>query len=543
MRTNNLSKAYLSLLFIPCSLLLSSCEKPEEPEQKDWLNTTSYFKSTDEQTSNTYYSPYAGFVGDVMPFFDPVQKDFKILYLQEYRPNTPDTYHPIWGVTSSDAATYTSMGEVLPTGSKNEQDAAIGTGCVVYNDADHLYYIFYTGNYPLAKATDCREVVMYATSPDFKTWTKNELFRLRGIDNGYSRTDFRDPCVWKDGDTWHMIVSTYQGISGVLAEYTSPDLKEWTHQGVFSKMVFNGDRFMECADVFQIGEWWYIVYSDMASYERRVHYIKGKTIEELKTRIANPGWPADGREDALDSRAFYAGKTATDGTNRYIWGWCPTRAGKDNTKANNDNGEPDWAGSMVVHRVIQNEDGSLALVEVPSIRNKYNQVQTVKKMAEFGDEGNITTIDGGYNMKAYSSILFNTLGYHNHLSMTVTTKNETDGFGISFARGTDYEKYYSVMVRQDRNPDKKPLRNHTHQIYFEEENGVYNIAGAESYPFPTPDDYTYHIDIYTDNSVLVMYINGNVCYTNRIYCIQRNCWSVNSYNGEITVSDIALTQY
>ena len=41
-------------------------------------------------------------------------------------------------------------------------------------------------------------------------------------------------------------------------------------------------------------------------------------------------WP-DNKEGFLDSRAFYAGKTASDGTNRYIWGWCPTRAGNDNT--------------------------------------------------------------------------------------------------------------------------------------------------------------------------------------------------------------------
>lgn len=127
--------------------------------------------------------------------------------------------------------------------------------------------------------------------------------------------------------------------------------------------------------------------------------------------------------------------------------------------------------------------------------------------------------------------------------MTVTTEDEKDGFGISFARGTDYEKYYSVMVRQDRNPGNQPERRHTHQIYFEEENGIYNIAGAESYSFPTPEDNTYRIDIYTDNSVFVMYINGTVAYTNRIYGIQRNCWSVNCYDGAMTVKDIHVKQY
>ena len=518
---------------------LFGCSPANEPEQKDWENTTSYFKSTDERTSSTYYRPYAGFVGDVMPFFDPLQRDFKILYLQEYRPNTPDSYHPFWGVTTTDAATYTSMGEVLPTGSKYEQDAALGTGCVVYNEADKLYYIFYTGNFPLAKATDNREVVMYATSPDFKTWTKNPIFRLAGTNDGYSRTDFRDPCVWKDGDTWHMIVSTKQGNAGVLAEYTSSNLQDWIHKGVFSKMVFGDERFMECVDIFQMGEWWYAVYSDMTNYERRVHYIKGRTIDELKHNIANPGWPDNYKEGALDSRAFYAGKTATDGTNRYIWGWCPTRAGEDNTKANNDGGEPDWAGSMVVHRIQQNSDGTISLVEVTAIRDKYNLSQTVKEMVRFGQGDTITAVDGGYKMIGYSSILFNTLGYHNHLSMTVTTENAKDGFGLSFARGTDYKKYYSVMVRQDRDASHP----NSHQIYFEEENGIYNIAGAESYSFPTPADKTYKIDIYTDNSVFVMYINGTVTYTNRIYGIQRNCWSVNCYEGEMTVKDIQLKQY
>ena len=54
---------------------------------------------------------------------------------------------------------------------------------------------------------------------------------------------------------------------------------------------------------------------------------------------------------------------------------------------------------------------------------------------------------------------------------------------------------------------------------------------------------TYKIDIYTDNSVLVMYVNDNVCYTQRIYGIQKNCWSVNNYGGSVTVSDVTVTQY
>ena len=53
----------------------------------------------------------------------------------------------------------------------------------------------------------------------------------------------------------------------------------------------------------------------------------------------------------------------------------------------------------------------------------------------------------------------------------------------------------------------------------------------------------YKIDIYTDNSVVVMYINDVCAYTQRIYGIQKNCWSINNYGGSITVSDLAVTLY
>ena len=41
----------------------------------------------------------------------------------------------------------------------------------------------------------------------------------------------------------------------------------------------------------------------------------------------------------------------------------------------------------------------------------------------------------------------------------------------------------------------------------------------------------------------VMYINDVCAYTNRIYGIQKNCWSINNYGGSITVSDVKVSQY
>ena len=468
-----------------------------------------------------------------MPLFDPVSKTFKIGYLQDYRPNPVGTYHPIWGVETADVAHYTSLDELIPCGGINEQDAAIGTGCFVYSEEQGLYYCFYTGHrYELLQADDSREIVQVATSPDFKTWTKSRTFLLRGRDYGYSPNDFRDPCIFRTDDgIYHMLVSTKSNGKGVLAEFTSSNLTDWTHQGIFMTMMW--DRFYECPDVFRMGDWWYLVYSEIHSAVRRVQYFKGRTLEELKACTKDDAgvWPDD-HEGFLDSRGLYAGKTASDGQNRYLWGWCPTRSGKDNTNVGEK--EPEWAGSMVAHRVVQHADGTLSLGEVDAIRQKYDQEQKTVVMRR---QGEVQEAEGVFTLKEGSNILFNRLGYHNHIRLTVKTEGASDKFGISLCRGTsaiceaDSGVYYSLVI----NPESETRR----KINFEQEgeDGKGFIANIDGYTFPTPADNTYRIDIYTDNSVMVMYVNDHVCYTNRVHGIARNCWSVNCYSGSLRVSD------
>ena len=507
------------------------CSDDDDPvlTQRDWSGTTNYFAPTDENKADTYYKPYVGYVGDPMPFYDPVAGDFKVLYLQDYRPNPADTYHPIYGVSTKDAANYTSLGEVIPTGTAAEPDAAIGTGSTVYNEADKLYYTFYTGH------TSSREVVMYATSADFETWTKDRAFRLRGDDYGYAVNDFRDPFVFKGDDgKWHMLVSTKQNSKGVLAEFTSEDLKAWEHAGVFMTMMW--DRFYECPDVFKMGDWWYLVYSEKHAAIRKVQYLKGRTLDELKATTANDAgiWPDD-HEGFLDSRAFYAGKTASDGTNRYIWGWCPTRKGNDNTEVGADPNEPEWAGNLVAHKLIQHEDGTLTLGAVDGIDAKYTKQSEAEVMAK-SDNG-VAESNGTYTLTGDAYTLFTRLNTHNRISFTVKTATQDDKFGISLCRGTDSEKYYSIIV----NPEGSGRR----KINFEEEGpeGKGFIAGIDGYLFNAPADNTYRVTVYTDNSVCVVYINDNVAYTNRIYGNQKNCWSINSYGGTIEVSDVDVKYY
>lgn len=542
-----------SIILASClALPLASCSDSDAaPEQKDW-STTTYFNSSDAAAQDTYYKPAVGYVGDPMPFFDPVAGDFKVLYLQDFRPNPEGTYHPIWGVSTKDAAHYTALGELVSCGTLKSQDAAIGTGSTIYDEASKLYYTFYTGNKYKPTGDESAQAVMVATSPDFNTWTKDRTFLLKGQDFGYDKNDFRDPFVFKGDDgKFHMLVSTKKSGKGSLAEFVSDDLKNWTDNGVFMTMMW--DRFYECPDLFKMGDYWYLVYSEIHHAVRRVQYFKGRTLDELKACTANDAgiWP-DAHEGFLDSRGLYAGKTASDGTNRYLWGWCPTRSGKDNTAVGASPAEPEWAGNLVCYKLIQHEDGTLTLGEVEAISNKYNKVCEVEVKDQNGmsvverkdAEGNLIRDEKGEVIKdtilsgdnAY--MLLSRLGSHNKISFTVTTSTEWDKFGISMVRGSDSKKYYTMVV----NPEDENNR----KVNFEEQGveGKGFIAGIDGYVFARPADNVYNITIYTDNSICVMYINDVCSYTNRIYGIQKNCWSINSYNGaNVKISNLKISQY
>ena len=283
---------HIAITTLLASMSACSDEMDSVLTQRDWDGTATYFQSADEHGFSMYYKPQVGFVGDPMPFYDPVAKDFKVMYLQDYRPNPEATYHPIFGVATKDGATYESLGELIPCGGRDEQDAAIGTGGTIYNPVDKLYYTFYTGNKFKPSSDQNAQVVMVATSPDFKTWTKNRTFYLKGDTYGYDKNDFRDPFLFQTEDgVYHMLIATRKNGKGHIAEFTSTDLKEWASAGTFMTMMW--DRFYECPDVFKMGDWWYLVYSEQASFMRKVQYFKGRTLEELKATTANDAgiWP------------------------------------------------------------------------------------------------------------------------------------------------------------------------------------------------------------------------------------------------------------
>jgi beta-fructofuranosidase len=220
-----------------------------------------------------------------------------------------------------------------------------------------------------------REVQCLATStdPDLRTWRKLDKPALDGPPPGLQVTGFRDPCPWKDGDTWYLGVgSGFNKIGGAVLLYTSRDGRNWSYlhplaqgewnHGTMSNPVDSGEMW-ECPDFFPLGDKHVLLYST----ERKVYWEVGTFDRgDLHFRAESRG--------LLDHGSYYAMKSMVDAKGRRIlWGWVQeTRSPAETSAAG-------WAGAMALPRVLSLDSGNQlrmqVLPEFASLRTDTRELQ------------------------------------------------------------------------------------------------------------------------------------------------------------------------
>ena len=94
------------------------------------------------------------------------------------------------------------------------------------------------------------------------------------------------------------------------------------------------------------GDKWYLTFSNYSRWW------------ETRYRVADSfdgPWRVPAEDDMFDGREFYAAKSVTDGKKRYMIGWESIR------EDCRDNGRHLWGGNLLVHELVQREDGSLGV--------------------------------------------------------------------------------------------------------------------------------------------------------------------------------------
>jgi len=304
------------------------------------------------------FRPPTGWVGDVIPFERGGRA--YLYFLHDLRDESAPGMS--WGLyVTDDFATYEYRGVALEHGTVDEQDLNAYTGCVVEHDGQvHLFYTGYNPALPSARTGGAAQVIMHATSDDgMQTWNKHPQ-RTFGAPLGYAPEDWRDPFVFRpspDGP-WRMLIAARSETgparrSGLIAQAVSHDLETWTVVEPF----WAPNRYIthECPEVFQIGDWWYLVFSEFSD-----HFV---TRYRMSRSPLGP-WTVP-ENDTIDGRAFYASKSIELAGRRYFAGWISTRQG------GTDDGAWQWAGEYSAHEAVARADGTLALRMPTALRETF----------------------------------------------------------------------------------------------------------------------------------------------------------------------------
>ncbi|MGW5611378.1 family 43 glycosylhydrolase [Streptomyces sp. NPDC003753] len=306
-----------------------------------------------------FFQPPEGWVGDVIPFAQDGELNLFYLHERRVKPK-PGTS---WSLAvTRDLVNVEDHGTALPHGTDDDADFNAYTGSVV-RDENGTYHLFYTGQNPAILGTDGMpvQVVMHATGEgNLTSWTKHPEHTF-GAGEGYESADWRDPFVFFDDSrgVWRMLITARhtegpERRRGVIAQYESCDLLTWKQ----TTPLWDPRRYVahECPEVFAIGDWWYLVYSE---------FSEAFTTRYRMSRSLEGPWIAPER-DTLDGRAYYAAKSADWCGRRIFAGWIASREG------GTDDGAWQWAGTLSLLEAWQNEDGTLAFAPPAEILDGFD---------------------------------------------------------------------------------------------------------------------------------------------------------------------------
>lgn len=470
---------------------------PQPPEQ--WMGGNDpYFTS--------------GYVADVMPYYE--NGTFNLFFLHDAK-NKPagKGYHDIHLFETKDFVNYSYDGRMIPYGTTDEPDFGVGTGSMV--KAGNTYYYYYTGNNGIASflQNNPRESVLLAKSTDMKNWTKVSNFKITAP-AGYYNFEFRDPHVFFNSDEnkyWMLVSAQTDDRKAVILKFSTsdPSTNNWVADGpIYTTTAQENYLMMECADEFKMGNYWYLVFSENWSENRGTHY-------RYATSPSGP-WITP-ENDRLDGSYLYAAKTVSDGPNRYYVGWSARNSPETN------GGDKEFGGNLVAHQLVQNSDGTLGVKQIQSMASVFGNNTALNIVSK---SGNVSQSGNNFTVGNSSLVTFENLKKANSISFDLKTTS-TGSTGIILAQDAVAKSGVKIAFEPESN------RLATYNVTSGTDNLVNKL------PFTFVSGQTYRVSVSISNDVCVVYINDKIAFTNRVYNVNQQKWSIFG-NNDSTYSNLTL---
>jgi len=465
------------------------------------------------------FRPVKSVAADFIPIF--ARGRYHLFYLRDWRDRAVHGRGTPWHqIVTDDFVTFDDWGEALPRGPEGSQDLWVFTGSAI--ETQDRFYIYYTGhNGDFANTDRPQEMILRATSPDLKTWTKDVDFRIEPAP-GYERDDWRDPFVYFDEryGQYAMLLASRRtnGPSrnrGCTALLTSPDLQTWT----VCEPLWSPNLYFthECPDLFQIGEWWYLVYSTFS--ERCVtHYRMSRTLDGP---WLIPDAPDGG--DTFDGRAYYAAKSASDGASRFLFGWLPTRDG------DTDSGGYQWGGNLVVHEIVQAPSGALSVRVPDTVAAQYTQPKETTFEVLLGSWTSSAHDLRANGLGRLCAASLGSLPAECFAEITITYAAPIATFGINLRADRDLDNYYQLRF--------EPA---AQRVVFDRWPRPGDVPFSIERPVRMAPNEPIIVKLLVDASCLVAYINDRVALSSRMYDHVEGNWGIFAAEGDAAFSRIHL---
>lgn len=473
-----------------------------------------------------FFRPTDAWTGDFIPYYRDGR--FHLFFLLDWRDKAGHGEGTPWyQVSTTDFVHFVEHGQMLPRGTTKDQDLYVFTGSAVYGEGRH--HIFYTGHNPYFPAEGKPEQgVMHATSDDMLKWEKVPEDTFYSPSDRFEPDDWRDPFVFwnpEANEYWMLVAarvkngpSRRRGCTGLCA---SKDLKKWEVRDPFWSPGLYFTH--ECPDLFKMGDWWYLVFSEFTDLVRTRYRM---------SRSLNGPWITP-KYDYFDAKAFYAAKTASDGQRRFLFGWDPTRTSRK------DYHPFDWGGNLVVHELKQESDGTLVVTVPSTVDAAWINPLPVQFPLKWGqaqvEDGRLELVAPG----SFACAAAQTMPDRCKIEAQVRFAPDTRGCGVMLRTSDDLEASYYIRLEPQN-----------HRIVFDSWPRVApeplinvdggHMAGLERWMDLAPD-VPVDLKIFVDRTVAVVYLSGRIAMSLRMYDLPSGRWGFFVDEGRAQFQNVRIS--
>lgn len=201
----------------------------------------------------------------------------------------------------------------------------------------------------------------------------------------------------------------------------------------------------------------------------------------------------------------------------------------------------EWAGTLVVHEIYQNNDGDL-LVRMP--QSVYEHFNTEADVIPESEKNCRHNDESGFELESPDGLayrVFNEVPSQGLVEAAFTDWKDTKDFGIALRTDKDLDKGYFIKFDPFHNRIAFDMWPRTEPGFFQ-----WQIAGDKPQmielerPFSFSEQNMITVKVILEDDILCLYVNDKIAMTTRVYNFKTGHLGFFANEGSVKVSKVKL---